>query len=884
MKSLRKKWLMACVTLLMLFCFTGCGAEVSTQLQFDDAFSGERVMTCVVSRSDAEEYFEGGIDGVDTVIAESCPGNLQYEKEDAGSDVIYTFTLSFDSFDDYKSQVEAILGRPSEMTFRQPESVFSSGVALEEDFTSLDILGWFKAVVEEYGLMSDPADLWELTGTKVIYQDEEFSTNSTIRLDLIESNPVSEIQVLTEAQEDGVERTIVFDMPLQARDAKKEEVDAYMENLVPEGETGTWKQTGSSYLFTIHLTASSLDELVAEMSQVFVDGYLCEDLVDDQDPFVTYHHYLEKFGVSSFGDAENGALWIKYQSEFFNLENRTLEALDSTGWLQGNQYIYNGYANSVEVNMKMTESSVAEEVALQAILTEEGALDAQVDIRFPAGETAQAEKAARYYGQLWEDVNVSVVSEDGEICRIQMNAAECPVSERLMAVLDVDSVVWDVGKDEGFFQNTYTVSLDANVGWLARRAGIETATANVSLTSPHKWKEATLNGEMTQELGDQTSIQVPGVDLLTLTATASQWNVANIVVALLLAALLAAALAWGAVRFLRHAAQRDGRQDEPMGEVAKDYLAQGCRSAKTGTLALTDLLSRGLNRLNRAASGLFRSYYPDGANQELVNYFYGSRWPLLIGCVSVLFLLLGLEFLYKQAGRFCMTVGEWGIVLAVLWFLIDRYRNNPEAEAEYDRVFAENMQRLKDGRGLEQLGLVPEQVSLAEPLKLMGPDYDKADRPVTGMARVWKLLRRLFWYEDRLVIKRGADGKLRYSCLSQDFWYFSENQLYRYEVAYDMCTSKIRAESTCEMFYQDLNVVSQQEQTVKIRSFRKDTSNIFQSFVVTTGSGNSLSASIDSGYVRDEELTASVKAMQNLARDRKAVSAKKRNKRRSKLC
>ncbi len=902
MKTQKKLWFLVFVTLIILLCGTGCGAEISTSLNMDNNFSGNRVMTCVVSKSEAEENFQGGIASVDEIINQRRPESLTCERTEDESSVTYIFTLTFSNYEDYKAKVEALLGRTSEMEFQQPDSVFSSGISLKEDFDSRDLLGWFKAAVEENNLMSDISNLWELASTKVVYAGTEISTSGTIKFDRIESNPITGIQVETVETDTLMERTISFDMPAKARDNKKDEVDAYMESLVPSGSTGTWQTTDDGYSYVITFSASSLEELSNYMKVVFGESYLCEETLNEEDPFITTRTFSESFDVYQFGNTSSG-IYVDYNYQVEEKENRSVEATGN-GWVDDNQYTYDRYTNNAAVGFLVRDVAKAKDIIIH-LNSDMEVFDAVVDICFEEGQEQAAENAVDYYGSLWEDVTAEAVTENGEICRIKFLSEKCEVKERLAELFSADRVGLEVSVEEELMKNTANITVDLYFWYLTQRAGISEGIVDFTLElEKYDFQEIMFNGTVVEDIQGENKFEVEDITYVYLTSVAEKTNLGGIILVLVLILTVIVVLAVGFVFLVKYLSKRDGMNEEPMGELVKLYAIKGLKYAKVKLIALSIAIYHGIRSLVKYVKHILENYYPEGANRKLVDYFFGSRIPvytILIGCIAlpvgwtviagvikVLFInpLWKVYAVYRfilAVTKFVMMVSYICIPIALVWYFVDKFKTNPEAEAEYDRVFFEDLERFKDVRGLEKLGLEAEQVALVEPLKLVGPDYDMKEKELKGFAFWWRKFCRFFIYEGRLVVKQGADGKMRYSCAAQNIWYFSENQLCRYEVNYDLCTGEIRAESTCETFYQDLTNISTKEKVVKIRKYFTLIPQVYQSFVAETGSGNSMSASVDSCVIHNEEIIFKIKAMQSLARERKAIVAQKKNKRGNKV-
>lgn len=896
MKTQKKRWFLVFVTLLVLLCGTGCGARISTNLDIGSDFSGKRTMTCVVSKSDADSYFEGSIEGIDTVISTECPDVLTYEKLEEDTSVTYTFYLEFSSYEDYKTKIESLLGRTSEMEFRQPDSVFSSGAALSEDFDSRDLLYWFKAAVEENNLVSDSSKLWELSTTVVVYDGEEMSTGGTIQFDRVESNPISKIEIETFKGEETIGRTVSFVMPAQTRDAKKDQVDAYMEQLVPQGASGNWQSVDEGYRYEIVMVSASAEEFVSSMRSIFGDTYTYEESVNEEDPFYSVMDLKESFETYAFCDASYG-LQVIYTFDFEEKENREVLVGDSYGWMDENRFCYDEYYNVVDIHMVVYDRSTAQELRVRADADMQ-AWDFVIDLVF--AQTEEAQKAADYYSSQWEGVTAEAVSGDGEICRITCLADQCNVSECLEEIFS-GTVYYSLEMgEETMRKDSCNIVLELALYNLANAAGIDDANTEFVLQlDGYEFQEVYLDDELVEELSGKESISVEGRTYVFLRASAEKTKLLGILLTVLLVVVVVLVVFAGFVVLIKYLSKRDGREDEPFTVLVKSYLMQGLELLLKAILALVAAICKGCILLANFVRDTLKNYYPEGSNHVLVDYFYGSRYPVFIWVIGVIIVpvvwiilrwILHLIFIngFWQMVEIFMLLERINVlvemvmflsfVIGLVWRFVERSRTNPEAEAEYDRVFARDLEKFKSEKGLNMLGLVPEEVALVEPLKLVGPDDVMRESKLSGIALFLRKIVRVFVYQGRLIIKQGADGKSRYSCASQNIWYFSENQLCLYEISYDLCTGAIRHESTCEVFYQDLANISTHDKVIYVKKYFKRIPRVYQDFTVTTNSGEVLSGAVDSGYVRSEEVIQKIKAMEHLARDRKeAVVRKKRN-------
>lgn len=888
----KKQALLSILLLLALLFLSGCGARVSTRLILDSDFSGSRIITCVASKSDVENNFEGGVGGIDAVISQHCPSNLTCTKTEDDSSYTYTFTMTFSSFEDYKLQVESLLGRSSEITFRQPDSVFASGAALEEDFSSLDLLGWFKKVVEEEELMSNSSNLWELSDTSVVFDGEEFSTGGTIQFNHIESNPITAIQVETHIGQSSCERTVSFLMPERAGGKKQEEVDAYMDSLMPEGASGEWvrSEENDSWLFQITWTAASPDGFSDGMVSIFGDDYVCNSSLDDNDPFVTSQYIQESFPVDTFSSETDGSLHVYCIYELDEQDDRRL-VLTGDGWNQEEKRVlFETYSSSVSTDFHIDRQSQVDQIAFTMTPADMDGVNIQIDFVFPPENPEMAEKAANYYGALWEDVGVETLSEEGQICRLTLPQNSYEAEQRLSELLGGDSAPspWLlVTFRKEAFKSNWDAGFQCYFDPLLNRAGITENGVNFTFNpSGYRMTEVRLNNDSTTDISGPVSINAR---MVSLSIKAEKLNLLNIVLLVGGILLLLAALVVGYLFLVKYMAKRDQRQDEPLTVLARDYFFISCRWVWAKLTVAAQLAGKGIGILSGAVANQMQRFYPEGTSVKLIRYFYGSRGPFFLALlVLIVFPIMGqiavfAAFLFTTITRgnllgvmsltgfvtsaevFLLT---WGLIIAVGWYLIDRFRPDPDAEAEYDRLFAEGTEQFTSRIALDRLALVPEQIAIAEPLSLVGPDYRNKDQKLKWFNALARWIRRLFFYEPRLVVKKGSDGVWRYSCATRSIWFLSQNQLFLFKVSYDVCTNKVFRESTCETFYQDLCLVESRE----LRLHTSKTARMpvyFQEFLVTSASGNTMRGSIDSGFTRSEQVVQTTLAIQNLAREKK---------------
>ena len=101
-------------------------------------------------------------------------------------------------------------------------------------------------------------------------------------------------------------------------------------------------------------------------------------------------------------------------------------------------------------------------------------------------------------------------------------------------------------------------------------------------------------------------------------------------------------------------------------------------------------------------------------------YFYGTRGPVILATLgTTVAFLIGVISKEKNV---MIGLPLLCLIAAWIWSMVSKIAPNPGAEQEYDNQIEKDIADLSV-RALDKLGLVNEQVSLIEPLKVKGPYY-----------------------------------------------------------------------------------------------------------------------------------------------------------------
>ena len=362
MNKILRKICLALMMVMVTGLLTGCsaGSTVDTVLKINEDLSGSRTMTLVVDQSVYDEYFTGTVEQLNTVITAKCPTELTWNYDDSTGVMIYTFALNFTSPADYKTKVDSIIGEGSnvELTITQADSVWASGVYVDENFTTTNLLEWLRDAAVEAGFVasSNASKLFQLGYHTINFNGQEYSTNSYMSVDEITYVDVNSIDLLTDATAyDAYDKTIIMSIPKTSMQAKGDEIKAWLAGQVPAGAAATWTEEGTNSIYTVTksgLTAEGLQTFLNE----FFDTELCTvvqtDITDNMSPFSFNIGLVETVDFTNYlvGDIiYNTDINFYVKGENGYVGGRNLDALASYGEDDNLSSEYEGYrAGSID--------------------------------------------------------------------------------------------------------------------------------------------------------------------------------------------------------------------------------------------------------------------------------------------------------------------------------------------------------------------------------------------------------------------------------------------------------------------------------------------------------------------------------------------------------
>lgn len=438
-----KMWLVSLLVVLFVFALTGCsaGSTIDTTLYLNADMSGSRVMQVTLINDVFSQYFNGSVDDLSNLVAASCPGSMSYTYEyleDAYH--VYTFRLDFSSVQDYKTKVAAIMGvTPEELNVEiaMPDSVWATGVRIEESFSSADLLQWLKNAVVEAGYVSssNAGYIFESGDTVVDVAGTVFPTGNQVYLNEVQYLAINNIDVLTTVHEDGTyDRTVYINIPQASMSAKGSEIEAYIGSCVPANATSNWEQTDTGSIAQIsatNLALEGLQEFTATVFDAAENTAISVQEVSGTSPFVEDVQYSEYVDMANYATNQYGETMVRYMMKMDAPNSQIYGSYDNLGTSEEYpEYIqlFAGQVSAIDESLTLEKYYAVESVESDLSVGSIGS--AKQTTTFTLDRVVEEEEQADILARFEQFNTVPSVEEEVEASStVASDAADSDVSE-----------------------------------------------------------------------------------------------------------------------------------------------------------------------------------------------------------------------------------------------------------------------------------------------------------------------------------------------------------------------------------------------------------------------------------------------------------------------
>lgn len=370
---------------LFLVCLTGCGQKrihVQTLLTLEQDNTGSRQITVSISKNDFDSFFDGTTDELNAQMENVCPSELEWSFSTEEEQYSYIFTLHFSSLKDYREKVKNITGKKASVTMEQPDSVFASGLLYQEDFDSLELLGWLGDFLEKEGYLSEgqSANLFSESSVKVSFKGTEYEAEpGRISVDTLIRTPVERIDILSHyRQNKHCDRQVVFTFSGASMSKNGTAIREYMQSNKPEGAETAWTDKNESSLCTVSAVDYTAKQMNGFMKKLFgeSDSFISVQPQQRAGIFASASDWSELVDVSDFSYNQNEKVAVGYYIQWEDGMDVTIRRQNSDKLIElSESEIYGGYQKVMET--EMLQESLVTEVSTTYVIE-----DVEVDTEF----------------------------------------------------------------------------------------------------------------------------------------------------------------------------------------------------------------------------------------------------------------------------------------------------------------------------------------------------------------------------------------------------------------------------------------------------------------------------------------------------------------------
>ena len=265
------KRLLVLAVFVLTFGLAGCGATLTTDLTVSDNFAGSRTMEVSIDKDTFDEYAPiGSFATLASEIRENVPQCMVFNYEEKDGQYVFHFVMSFTSKEDYEAQVSSVLGKKHEIEFVYSKSPFTKGISLQEDFTSEELLAWFKdyLVSTEYLDEDDAPFVFSTVKNNAYINGTKYECNkSFISVSQKTYIPIEEMNIFTDidVENEKIARKIELVFADYIIKANREVVEEYLNLVTPGGCAGEWQVIDDYEKFVLVIPSCSEEEMTVAM-------------------------------------------------------------------------------------------------------------------------------------------------------------------------------------------------------------------------------------------------------------------------------------------------------------------------------------------------------------------------------------------------------------------------------------------------------------------------------------------------------------------------------------------------------------------------------------------------------------------------------------------
>ncbi len=309
--------ILAVLLLIPLLVLTGCStdtAKVESVLEIDSNFKGHREITVTFP-------LEINVDDLVAILEDKNPfidskkSKFEYLGV-AENGYVFVMDISFSSHNDYLDQVEKLVGREVTSYMGQPDTIFTKGTRMVEDFDVADLIKWLVDITHQNE--STESIEFDYSVNTVSVNGSVFNTGSTVDISKREGKPINSITIETTNLKDGTyDRTITFSIPNKTYTELIGSIKEYFKsNTSPVAQYCDFSSRGTSWEYKViykGITLEELSEYTAMLLDVDESPVFYGDKNNSSTPLSEGLVFEETVNTLSFMDYDGESIEIDYK-------------------------------------------------------------------------------------------------------------------------------------------------------------------------------------------------------------------------------------------------------------------------------------------------------------------------------------------------------------------------------------------------------------------------------------------------------------------------------------------------------------------------------------------------------------------------------------------
>lgn len=795
------------IFLILLF-ITGCSAKVKTTLILNPKAKGTHSFEVVI---DDEILKENKLEKVklDALIKAHCPPNITYTIDQENDSYKYTFVLAFSSLEDYKNKVQTLVGEDKviDIKFQTPNTTFSKGFVIEENFNTQEMAKWFVDAITAEGLNVDISKLFNEEKVKVIYDNQEYNVSSrNINVNQVKSRDIEWIDFFTTLKEDNTyHQSIAF--ALSASDYKdgKAEIDEFFQKATPEDAIGKWNEQDNYAIYSIEFDAEDVETFCIKLKQIFASDQVNITWSEESGThaFSKYYKLEGTIDLSSFGIAATNSVKCNYQLDI--PENLFL---NQNHQLSEHKYQNSVYQNQIEFSYLLEDRTSLSDIEMTTEI--ESLNNINKKFLFTFTDILDEDKKTginEYLASITPNAEVNVINQEPYVIAYEMKGEVDEVNRILDEWLHTQQPIQLISIDENLFQTT--IALNENMDLSDFRSYFnyyEDIHYKIQMPSYGKIEIAGM-GDIYQDIDDDAIETVITDNYMSYGIKGHVWKTTSIIMMLCSIVLLIPLIIVMGIYIIKKHAKLHDIKDLSYRNLLRIY----------GRKALIQIkvIAENLKYYILHSEDLF---IHRNVNKNFFKYFYGSRWDFVLFSLSCILFLL-----YIMIGTTSFVI--FALLLACIAVLMYEYsirRKNSEIERQIDEHIECSFNDLLN-TALENAGIILENLR-SDPYHFTGVYLS-----VLPIKKSKDKMRRriLHWFMKQTnclsteVLKFGNDGIIRGSVTECVYLLLTKDMLFSCEFKYDVVLDEIIDEKVTEFFYENINTIEKKECIVPVISGKK---------------------------------------------------------------